>query len=383
MFLTRTRQVVGLDIGSHAVKMVVLRQAKGDLPFELAHFGVAELPDESIVDGAVAVPGAVAQSVSALLDQHKVKGRQVATSVSGNAVIVRRVSMTRRDPEELRESLPWEAEEYIPFDIEEVDLDFAILEENEEQDTMEVVLVAAKRDRVDEYVDVVARSSRKTTVMDIDAFAVQNAFEFAYPERQFEDIAILNLGASLVNVAVLEGGKPAFWRDIAVGMRLYTQALQRHFMLDYLDAEDLLRQVSRVDAKRLAGGGESGGRGLAEFAADGEGGAELQDAAADPRVREVIGQVSDRVANEIKKTFDFYEAQSGREHFDAVFLAGGGAHITDLARRLEERLGWPVERMDPLRRVRIPEDAFDAEYVWENGPESAVAMGLALRGVTE
>lgn len=382
MFLTRTRQVVGLDIGSHAVKMVVLRQAKGDLPFELVHFGVAELPDESIVEGAVAMPSAVAQSVSALLDQHKVRAKHVAVSVSGNAVIVRRLSMSRRSPDEFRESLPWEAEEHIPFDIEEVDLDFAILEEDEEQDLMEVVLVAAKRDRVDEYVEVVEKANRRATIMDIDAFAVQNAFEYAYPERQFEDVAILNLGASIVNVAVVEGGKPAFWRDIAVGMRLYTQALQRQFMLDAVDAEDLLRQVSRAEAERLAGV-DSDDRGLAEFAADDEEGADLQDAARDPRVREVIAQVSDRVAGEIKKTFDFYASQSGSEHFDAVFLAGGGAHITDLARKLEERMGWPVERMDPLRRVEVPEDAFDSEYVWQNGPESAVALGLALRGVTE
>lgn len=372
---------MGLDIGSHSVKMVALRQAKGEMPFELAHFGVAELPDESIVDGAVAAPDAIAQSISALFDQHQVKSKLVATSVSGNAVIVRRVTMPRTDPDSLRESLPWQAEEYIPFSIDEVDLDFAILDENEEQNTMDVVLVAAKRDRVDEYVEVIERASRKASIMDIDAFAVQNAFEFAYPERQFEDIAILNLGAGLVNVAVLEGGRPAFWRDIAVGMRLYTQALQRHFMLDFMDAEDLLRQVSRADARRVAGGDDD--RGLAEFAAEGEDGADLRDAATDPRVHEVIGQVSDRIAGEIKKTFDFYEAQAGREHFDAVFLAGGGAHVTALSRRLEERLGWPVEVMDPLRRIRVPEDAFDAEYVWENGPEAAVALGLALRGVTE
>lgn len=383
MFLTRTRQVVGLDIGSHAVKMVALRVAKGELPFELTHFGVAELPEESIVDGSVAEPEAVAQTVAALLDQHKVRSKTCATSISGNAVIVRRVSMARKDPEELRESLPWEAEEYIPFDVEEVDLDFAILAEDEEQDTMDVVLVAAKRDRVDEYVEVIERARRSAAIMDLDAFAVQNAFEFSYPERQFEDIAILNLGASVINMAVLEAGRPAFWRDIAAGMRQYTQALQRHFMLDPLDADDLLRRVGRAEAR--ASGQDSMGleRGLAEFAGEGEQGAELEDAAADPRVREVIGQISDRIVAEVKKTFDFYETQAMREHFDAVFLSGGGAHVPDLARKLEERLGWPVERLDPLRRVQIPDSSFDPEYVWEHGPEATVALGLALRGVTE
>lgn len=383
MFLTRTRQVVGLDIGSHAIKMVVLRAAKGELPFELTHFGVAELPEESIVDGSVAEPDAVAQTIAALLEQHKVRGKLVATSISGNAVIVRRVSMARKDPEELRESLPWEAEEYIPFDVDEVDLDFAILGEDEEQDSMDVVLVAAKRDRVDEFVDVIERAKRTAAVMDLDAFAVQNAFEFSYPERQFEDIAILNLGASVINMAVLEEGRPAFWRDIAIGMRQYTQALQRHFMLDELDAEDLLHRVSRADAHAAGQEATDPDRGLAGFSGEGEAGADLEDAAADPRVREVIGQISDRIVAEVKKTFDFYETQAMREHFDAVFLAGGGAHISDLARKLEERLGWPVERLDPLRRVQIPDSSFDPEYVWENGPRATVALGLALRGVTE
>ena len=148
MFLTRTRQIVGLDIGSHAIKMVALRPAKGDLPFELVHFGLAELPTETIVDGSVAQPNLVSETISDLIAQHKVRSRNVAASVSGNAVIVRRVAMQRMTPDELREALPWEAEAHIPFDTDEVDLDFAILAEAE--DTMDVVFVAAKR--VDEYV---------------------------------------------------------------------------------------------------------------------------------------------------------------------------------------------------------------------------------------
>ena len=377
MFLTRTRQVVGVDIGSHAIKMVAVRPAKGELPVELTHFGLAELPEEAIVDGAIAAPAVVVETLAELFEQHKVKSRFAATSISGNAVIVRRVTMPRTDPEQLRESLPWEAEEYIPFDVDDVDLDFAILGEDEEGNTMEVVLVAAKRERVDEYVQVIQEAKRTPTIMDIDAFALQNAFEFSYPERMFEDVAILNLGASVINMAVLEAGRPAFWRDIAAGMSQYVAELQRQFMLDRFDAEELLRRVGRREGE--AGAAAS----LADWSAAGEEGAELRDAATDPRVLEVVGQVSERVISEIKKTFDFYQAQALREHFDAVFLAGGGAHVADLARRLEERLGWPVERLDPMRRVRIPEDRFDPEYVWETAPQAAVALGLAIRGVVE
>lgn len=381
MFLTRTRQIVGLDIGSHSAKMVVLRSARGDHPYELSHFGIAELPDDAVVDGAVVQPDAISEVLADLLDQHKVKAKAVATSVSGNAVIVRRVSLPRMGADRLRETLPYEAEDHIPFDIDEVDLDFAILGEDEDEETMDVVLVAAKRDRVDDLVDVIAHARRQATIVDVDSFAVQNAFEFSYPERQFEDIALLNLGASRINMAVLEGGRPAFWRDIAVGVGQYVGELQRQFMLDLFDAEDLLRRVSRLELRRL--GGDERSESLADWSADDEAGAELEDAARDPRVLEAIGAVSERIIKEIRKTFDFYQAQAMREHFDAVFLAGGGAHVTDLATRLEERLGWPVEILDPMRRIAVPESGFDPEYVHESAPQSAVAVGLALRGVME
>jgi len=380
MFLNRTRQIIGLDIGSHAIKMVALRPTKGELPFELAHFGVAELPEETIVDGAIAKQEPVTQTITELFEQHKVKSALVAASVSGNAVIVRRITLPRQDADALREALPYQAEEHIPFDIDDVDLDFAILAEDEESDSMDVVLVAAKRERVDEHVAAIEAAKRTATIMDIDAFAVQNAFEFNYPERQFEDVALLNLGSSVINMAVLEGGNPSFWRDIAIGMQQYVVALQRQFMLDAFDAEEVLRRVSRNAGAR---GASEPDQSLAEWSGDGEEGADLQDAATDPRVLEVIGQVSDRIIGEISKTFDFYQAQAMREHFDAVFLAGGGAHITDLAERLQNRMGWPVETFDPLRRVLIPEGMFDPEYIRDSGPESTVALGLALRGVME
>ncbi len=327
MFLSRTRQIVGLDIGSYAVKLVAVRAVKGDLPFELTHFATAELPSEAVVDGAIIEQAAVAQTIAELFDQHKIRTRYVAASVSGNAVIVRRVTMPRQDPDELRESLSSEAEEYIPFELDDVDLDFAVLEEDEEKDTMDVVLVAAKRDRVDDHVAVIEAATRTATIMDIDAFAVQNAFEFSYPERQFEDVAILNLGASVINLAVLEGGRPAFWRDIAVGMNRYSAALQRQFMLDPFDAEEVLRRVSRESA---TGGSQGKNLGLAEWSDDDEAGSELRDAATDPRVLEAIGQVSEQIITEIRKTFDFYQTQALRDRFDAIFLAGGGAHIADL-----------------------------------------------------
>jgi len=401
----RTKGIIGLDIGSHAVKLVAMKPQRGDNPYQLTHFGVAELPSESIVEGAVVRPSDVAQVIRDLLSNNKIKGSRIATAVSGHAVIVRRVTMPRMDEDELRESIVWEAEEYIPFDVDDVNLDFAILDENEEANEMDVVLVAAKRDRIDEFVAVIEEAGRQPAIVDVDAFALQNAFELNYPERQHEDVALLNMGASVINAAVLEEGRPVFWRDITLGVRQYVAALQREFMLDYFDAEEVLRragsgasaQDEQMDAE-LGGWDEEAddeysydedtGDEDASFEdeAPAGGGAEedavggIRDASRDPRVQEVVGEVSERLITEIKKTFDFYHAQSMRERFDAIFLAGGGAHVADLMLRLEQRLGTPVELLDPLRRVSIPSKSFDPEYVRSIAPQAAVAVGLAMRG---
>lgn len=401
----RTKGIIGLDIGSHAVKLVVMKPQRGDNPYQLTHFGVAELPSESIVEGAVVRPSDVAQVIRDLLVNNKIKGSRIAIAVSGHAVIVRRVTMPRMAEEELRESIVWEVEEYIPFDVDDVNLDFAILDENEEANEMDVVLVAAKRDRIAEFVAVIEEAGRDSVIVDVDAFALQNAFELNYPERQHEDVALLNIGASVINAAVLEEGHPVFWRDITLGVRQYVAALQREFMLDYFDAEEVLRKAGsaasdehdQVDTELGGWEGNEGNEGN-EYSYD-DAGAEdtvpdgapsangdddavggIRDASRDPRVQEVVGEVSERLITEIKKTFDFYHAQSMHERFDAIFLAGGGAHVADLTARLEQRLGTPVELLDPLRRVSIPTKSFDPEYVRAMAPQAAVAVGLAMRG---
>ena len=400
----RSKGIIGLDIGSHAVKLVAMKPQRGDNPYQLTHFGVAELPSESIVEGAVVRPGDVAQAIRDLLGQNKIKGSRIATAVSGHAVIVRRVTMPRMEEDELRESIVWEAEEYIPFDVDDVNLDFAILDESTDSNEMDVVLVAAKRDRIDEFISVIEEAGREPVIVDVDAFALQNAFELSYPERQHEDVALLNMGASVINAAVLEEGRPVFWRDITLGVRQYVAALQREFMLDYFDAEEVLRRAGSASTEAAEqmdtelGGwdeddddeysyGDDAAAPVEESfeeevpaADDEEGVGGIRDASRDPRVQEVVGEVSERLITEIKKTFDFYHAQSMRERFDAIFLAGGGAHVADLTMRLEQRLGTPVELLDPLRRVSIPTKSFDPEYVRSIAPQAAVAVGLAMRG---
>ncbi len=403
----RSKGIIGLDIGSHAVKLVAMKPQRGNNPYQLTHFGVADLPSESIVEGAVVRPGDVAQAIRDLLSQNKIKGSRIATAVSGHAVIVRRVTMPRMDEDELRESIVWEAEEYIPFDVDDVNLDFAILDDGDDSNEMDVVLVAAKRDRIDEFISVIEEAGRDPVVVDVDAFALQNAFELSYPERQHEDVALLNMGASVINAAVLEEGRPVFWRDITLGVRQYVAALQREFMLDYFDAEEVLRRAGsgsvesteqmdtelgswdeEDDDEYSYGDDASDAADLDDtfvpepaepVAAADEGSGGIRDASNDPRVQEVVGEVSERLITEIKKTFDFYHAQSMRERFDAIFLAGGGAHVADLTLRLEQRLGTPVELLDPLRRVSIPTKSFDPEYVRSIAPQAAVAVGLAMR----
>jgi len=400
----RSRNLVGLDIGDSSIKVVELKEQGKGQGYQLVRLGWEPLSSEAIVDGQIMDSQLVTETIQRLFQRCKIKSSSpVATALCGHHVIVKRISLPVMSDAELAESIHWEAEQYIPFDIDDVDLDFAILAEDEESDSMDVVLVAAKRERVDEHVAVIEAANRTATIMDIDAFAMQNAFEFSYPERQFEDVAILNLGSSVINMAVLEGGTPSFWRDIAIGMQQYVVALQRQFMLDAFDAEEVLRRAGsaasagddQMDAELgsweadegddytfdAAGADDTVPDGaLSEDGDDAAAVGGIRDASTDPRVQEVVGEVSERLITEIKKTFDFYHAQSMRERFDAIFLAGGGAHITDLTQRLEQRLGTPVELLDPLRRVSIPTKSFDPEYVRSIAPQAAVAVGLAMRG---
>ena len=346
----RAKSLVGLDIGSSAVKAVELKAAgKG---YKVAAFGSEPVPPDSIVDGAIIDGGAVAEAIRRLFAAKGIKTREVAASLSGNAVIVKKITLPQMTESELAESIYWEAEQYIPFDIQDVNLDYQILEKGGEpgKGTMDVLLVAAKKEKIADYTGVIAQAGRSAVVVDVDAFALQNAFEVNYGIEPGKVVVLLNAGASATNINILSGDQSVFTRDISMGGNAYTEALQKELNLPF-DLADQLKRGVAVD------------------------GVTFDDA------RPVLRAVSENVMLEIQKTFDFFKATAASERIDRIMLSGGASRAEGFTDMLTERLEAPVEPLDPFKRVGLDVKKLQVASSEEVAPTAAVAVGLALRRV--
>jgi type IV pilus assembly protein PilM len=345
--LRRVRSLVGLDIGSSAVKAVELKAVgKG---YRVAAFGSEPIPPDSIVDGAIIDGGAVADAIRRLFDSRKIKTADVAASLSGNAVIVKKITLPVMTESELAESIYWEAEQYIPFDIQDVNLDYQILDNGDGgKGTMDVLLVAAKKEKIADYTGVIGQAGRKAVIVDVDAFALQNAYEINYGIEPSAVVVLLNAGASATNINILSGDQSVFTRDISIGGNAYTEALQRELSLPFDVADQLKRGVPSD-------------------------GVTFDDA------RPVLRAVSDNVMLEIQKTFDFFKATAASDRIDRIMVSGGASRAEGFTEMLTERFEAPVEPFDPFKRVAFDVKKFNIESAADVAPTVAVAVGLALR----
>ncbi|HVS01826.1 MAG TPA: type IV pilus assembly protein PilM [Thermoanaerobaculia bacterium] len=346
---SRAKGVAGLDIGSSAVKLVELKERKGD--FALQKVAVEALSPEAIVDGSIMDSSLVVDAIHRLSDQAKTKNPNYATSLSGHSVIIKKIQVPAMSLEELAESIQWEAEQYIPFDINDVRLDYVVLsEEAPGEGQMDVLLVAVKRDKVNDYMSVISQAGKTPALVDVDAFAVQNCYEVNYELDPLKVVALVNMGAAVTNINVLARGQTVFWRDISFGGNQFTESLQREFNLSFDQAEQLKR-------------------------------GQLVDRYNPGDARPVLDGVSAEMASEIQKTFDFFSATSTEGPVDELVVSGGCALTPNLLQILRERFGVPVELHDPFRRVHVRESDFDAEWLRSVAPMLAVAVGLGIRKV--
>lgn len=351
MALIKPKSLVGLDIGSHSIKIVELKHHKKR--YELANFGVAQLPPEAIVDGVIMDSSVVAETIKNLYSSLKIKNRQVATSVAGHSLIVKKIQLPHMTEEELEEQIQWEAEQYIPFEIDEVNIDFQILGAlPEEEGQMEVLLVAVKKDIINDYTAVISEAGLTVSVVDVDAFAVENLFEVAYPEVLDKLVVLIDVGAGIMNINIVKNGMSAFTRDITVGGSNFTEEIQKEVGVSYEEAEVM----------KLGGSSEH---------------------ATPEEVSSILSRVVDTVVLEVQRSLDFYSATSSEEEIHAIYLAGGSSHIPGLPKAIEERLGIPVQIMHSFRGFAVSPKDFDPDYLEAMGPISAVAAGLALRRTDE
>ncbi len=347
----KVKGLVGVDIGSSAVKAVELKVGgKGGDEYQLLNIGLEPLPPEAIVDGAIMDSGAVIDAVQNLFQDNRIKTADVATGVSGNAVIVKKISLPQMSEEELAESIHWEAEQYIPFDIQDVSLDYEVVEGAASGGNMDVLLVAVKKDKISEYTSAITQAGRNPTIVDVDVFALQNCYEINYVPEPGRVVALLNIGASIMNINVVKDGTSTFNRDIAVGGNQYTDAIQKDLNLSFEQAEALKRgeQVEDTSPESLA---------------------------------PILQAVSENIATEIQRTFDFFRATSQEDRVDQIYLSGGAAKVHGLRDLLADRLDAPVELLNPFLNVRYNEKDFDPAFLDDIGPSAAIAVGLAVRRV--
>jgi type IV pilus assembly protein PilM len=347
VFGKRKKQVVGCDVGSSSIKLVELKPLKND-EFQLVHAAIAELSPEAIVDGAIMDSSLVVDALTRLISENGIKNTKFGGSLSGHSVIIKKIQLPSMTEAELAESIQWEAEQYIPFDINDVNLDYVVLDTSG-SDTMDVLLVAVKKDRINDYTSVIVQAGKEPVLVDVDVFAVQNAFETNYSSRG-ETVALVNVGASVMNINVLHDGNSVFWRDVAFGGNLYTEAIQREFNLP------------REEAEQLKLGGQVG-------------------QVSRQQVDSVLNAASEDLAAELQKTIDFFVATSSVDRIDRIMLSGGGALAANLSPILQERFQVQVELLNPFRNIRYNESDFDPDWINRNAPAMAVAVGLAIRTV--
>ncbi|HZI86194.1 MAG TPA: type IV pilus assembly protein PilM [Pyrinomonadaceae bacterium] len=343
------KSLVGLDIGSSSVKAVELNK-KGNA-LQLVNLGFENLQPDTIVDGQIMELNNVANVITSIFTEHQIKTSRVAAGVSGHSVIVKNIVLPQMSEDELQESFSWHAEEHIPFDISDVNLDYQVTSSS--TDALNVLMAACKSDKIANVKQAIQLAGKQPVVIDVDAFALQNCYEVNYQPKPGDVVALLNIGSSTMNINILNGDRSVFARDASVGGNQYTSLLQKELGLTYEQAEA---------AKR---------------------GYALPDGVEARPIQPIIETVSDILALEIRKTMDFYRAtaEESEEAIQKILIAGGGSKLPGLPDYLSRRFEIPVEVFDPFRQIQVDVRKFDPDYMKEIVPDMAIAVGLALRGV--
>ena len=343
------KNLVGLDIGSSSIKAVEL-QRKGNT-YQLVNLGFENLSPDTVVDGQIMELNNVSNVITNIFSEHQIKTSRVAAGVSGHSVIVKNIVLPQMSTDELRESFSWHAEEHIPFDISDVNLDYQVTSSS--ADALNVLMAACKSDKIANVKQAIQLAGKQPVVIDVDTFALQNCYEVNYQPKAGQVVALLNIGASTMNINIMNGACSVFARDASVGGSQYTSLLQKELGLTFEQAEAVKR------------------------------GYPLPEGIAARPIQPIIETVSDIIALEIRKTMDFYRAtaEESEESIQKILIAGGSSKLPGLPEYLAKRFEIPVELFNPFKEIQVDDRKFDPDYMKEIVPEMAIAVGLALRGV--
>lgn len=343
--MSEGNNLVGVDIGSSSIKVCQIKESRKGVG--LLRLGYAELGAQTIVDGHVMNTGAVVEALTKIFHDQKIKSRNVALSVSGQSAIIRKITVPMMTLAELDEQIQWEAEQHIPFDIKDVQIDYEILRRRPEAGQMDLLLVAAKRDELNDYAQLARDAKLRPLVIDIDAFTVQNIFELSRGLPTDQTIAIINVGASLATLNVIAQGVSAFTRDIPHGGNSISDEIHKQLGVPVDTAEEYKYNVTSGSVP--------------------------------PRAVEVIESACDTIAAEIQRSLDFFMATSGDGEVSRVYLTGGSAVLPSLPAAIERRSRVPVEVFWPTEKLIIEAREVDPELLQRRAAQLAVALGLSMR----
>jgi type IV pilus assembly protein PilM len=347
LFSKKSKSSVGLDIGSSLIKIVEIDHSKG-APV-LTKYGVIKLPPEAIVEGELMDRSLVIEGIQECMTKANIDKKDVVTAVSGRAVIVKKVVMDRMNPDDAKEAIFWEAEQHVPFDIDDVCLDFQVLKEDVGANQMEILLVAAKKEMVSTHADLVRDAGLNPAVIDVDSFAVQNAYEQSLNGPWEHVTGLINIGSDVTNINVVQNNIPLFTRDLSVGSTAFTEALQRELGIEFEEAEVMIS-------------GET----------------ELED---EDKVRSIIAEASEELSMGIERSISFLKTAGDAEQIDEIVLSGGGARVPWLRDILAEKHQIEFKLNDSLGSINRGENlmADDADELGNLAPLLTVSLGLALR----
>jgi len=344
-FLSSEQLVVGVDIGSHAVKVCQLKRT--DKAYSVVNIGSALLPEGAVDDGTLNEPEVVGEVIADLFKNLKIKNKKVGFSISGYSVIVKKVNLAVMDDSTLEEHIMAEAEQYIPFDIEDVYLDFQDLKTStDEIERTDVMLVAAKKDIVDDYLEMLENIGLQATIVDVDGFALENTYEYNTPKS--ENVALVDIGASKMNINIISSGMSVVARDIVVGSRQLTEHIQNQFDLEFDEAEALKLGHQAAEEKR-------------------------------EEIEEIFSTVCTQWVLEIKKAIDLYHSNYPESPLNRLVLSGGGSKVAGLTDFLANETGLNVELFNPFANMTSNDKKIDRDYLKIVGPEMAIASGIAIR----
>jgi type IV pilus assembly protein PilM len=347
----KKKHLIGLDIGSHTLKVIQVREESKGLT--LVNFGLAPVTPQAIQEGVIKEPEVLARTIRNLITNLAIKEKYVATSISGYAVMIKKIEVPAMTEEALEQSMYQELGQYIPYNTQEVNVDYQILGVAQDRpNNMEVLLVAAKKEAVDDYVNLINLSGLEASVVDIDFFALSNAYEMLYGASENDTVALVDVGANKISINVVRAGVPVFTRDIALGGAQITSEIQNRFGLNHDQAE-------RVKL----------GEGLENFPAQ--------------ELEETFFNTAKSWSMEVKRALDFFHATYRETNINKIMLSGGSCRLPGFDDLVSKDTRLTVEIFNPLKMIDYDTKSLDAEYIDYIGPQMAICLGLALRKADE